>query len=145
VQHCPDYASVNFSEEGAAEVCSALLSLGIGIEAGLESVADVERLHRSGLAGHCLRWLIELPPELDETAALSESRRIRTALDTFSRSTERLTHGSDSNAWALLAEAHRRGDATRIGLEDTLLLPDGRRAPDNAALVRAARDILHAR
>ncbi|MGG1909312.1 3-keto-5-aminohexanoate cleavage protein [Microbacterium sp. NRRL B-14842] len=28
---------------------------------------------------------------------------------------------------------------TRIGLEDTLLLPDGSEAPSNAALVRAAR------
>ncbi|MGN6634958.1 MAG: 3-keto-5-aminohexanoate cleavage protein [Oryzihumus sp.] len=33
----------------------------------------------------------------------------------------------------------RRGLDTRVGLEDTLRLPDGTPAPDNAALVAAAR------
>ncbi|MEU1399592.1 3-keto-5-aminohexanoate cleavage protein [Micromonospora zamorensis] len=40
--------------------------------------------------------------------------------------------------WAVLAEAVSRGLHTRVGLEDTLLLPDGTPAPGNAALVTAA-------
>ncbi|MGH8834449.1 MAG: 3-keto-5-aminohexanoate cleavage protein [Actinomycetes bacterium] len=32
---------------------------------------------------------------------------------------------------------------TRIGLEDTLVLPDGSVAPDNAALVAAAVALAH--
>jgi uncharacterized protein (DUF849 family) len=35
-----------------------------------------------------------------------------------------------------------RGHAVRIGLEDVLVLPDGSPAPDNAALVRAAAEVL---
>jgi uncharacterized protein (DUF849 family) len=42
----------------------------------------------------------------------------------------------------MLARAADLGFATRIGLEDTLVLPDGTEAPDNAALVAAAREIL---
>ena len=42
----------------------------------------------------------------------------------------------------MVAEAGRRGLGTRVGLEDTLSLPDGALAPDNASLVRAARGVL---
>ncbi len=41
-------------------------------------------------------------------------------------------------------DAFARGYDTRIGLEDTLTLPDGRQAADNAALVRVAMDIVAA-
>ncbi|MER6583093.1 3-keto-5-aminohexanoate cleavage protein, partial [Nonomuraea sp. NPDC001023] len=43
--------------------------------------------------------------------------------------------GEGPATWPLVAEAVRRGLATRIGLEDTLLDPDGGPAEDNAALV----------
>jgi uncharacterized protein (DUF849 family) len=43
--------------------------------------------------------------------------------------------------WILIEDAVRRGLDTRVGLEDTLYLPDGSHAPGNAALVRAARDL----
>jgi len=48
-----------------------------------------------------------------------------------------LVHGTDGSAWALLEWALREGHASRIGLEDTLVLPCGETAADNAALVRA--------
>jgi uncharacterized protein (DUF849 family) len=51
----------------------------------------------------------------------------------------RLIHGTDGAVWALLERAMRSGHVSRIGLEDTLLLPNGEPAPDNAALVRAAK------
>jgi uncharacterized protein (DUF849 family) len=55
----PDFAGVNFHEPGALEVARLLLSKGIAVEAGIWDVAAAERLHRSGLAGDCLRLLLE--------------------------------------------------------------------------------------
>jgi uncharacterized protein (DUF849 family) len=57
----------------------------------------------------------------------------------------RLVHGSDGTAWALLERAMRGGHVSRVGLEDTLFLPTGEPAPDNAALVRAARALIQVR
>ena len=50
----------------------------------------------------------------------------------------RVQHGHDAAAWPLLEDAVAHGYDVRIGLEDTLLLPDGTRAPGNADLVTAA-------
>ena len=40
--------------------------------------------------------------------------------------------------WPVLRQAVSLGRDIRIGLEDSLLLPDGSQAPSNAALVTAA-------
>jgi uncharacterized protein (DUF849 family) len=53
-----------------------------------------------------------------------------------------LLHGLDESCWPLLEHAAARGVQTRIGLEDTLLLPDGSTADGNAALVSAAVQLL---
>ena len=53
-----------------------------------------------------------------------------------------LLHGLDESCWPLLQHAGRRGVQARIGLEDTVALPDGSTANDNAALVSAAVEIL---
>ena len=55
----PDFASVNFTEEGAAALAELLLSRGIGIEAALSSVRAAELFVSSGLAANCLRVLLE--------------------------------------------------------------------------------------
>jgi hypothetical protein len=49
-----------------------------------------------------------------------------------------LLHGEEELTWPMLRLAGERGLDARIGLEDTLKLPDGQPAVDNAALVRAA-------
>jgi uncharacterized protein (DUF849 family) len=49
-----------------------------------------------------------------------------------------LQHGEGATTWPVLEDALRRGLDTRIGLEDTLHLPDGALAEGNPALVRAA-------
>ncbi|GAA3134592.1 hypothetical protein GCM10010521_20530 [Streptomyces rameus] len=49
-----------------------------------------------------------------------------------------LLHGQEGGTWPVLRLAGRLGLATRIGLEDTLLLPDNRRARSNARLVAEA-------
>jgi len=51
----------------------------------------------------------------------------------------------EAATWPLLEAALDRGLDVRIGLEDTLRLPDGSLAPDNAALVAAARRLAEER
>src|SRR5215204_5641942 len=55
----PDYTSVNLHETGATEVMEALVEAGIGIEAGVWTVEDAERLGASGLGGRVTRILAE--------------------------------------------------------------------------------------
>src|SRR5581483_8732280 len=56
----PDFASVNLSEEGAPAVMVACEQAGIGIEAGVWSVQDVELLVACGFGRRLVRVLIEL-------------------------------------------------------------------------------------
>ena len=135
----PDFASVNFSEAGAAELCAALLDIGVGVEPGLATAADTQLLLGSGLAGRCLRLLFE-PEEQDLGAALATVAAIEELLDTAAVRAPRLLHGLESTAWPLLDIALERGYDLRIGLEDTLRLPDGSPARDNAQLVAAAHE-----
>jgi uncharacterized protein (DUF849 family) len=134
----PDYASVNVSEEGWLEVARALLDAGVGVEAGVWSVQDAHALAASGLAGELTRVLVE-PPEVPREEAVALVNMIHAALDAGGVLAPRLQHGDGDATWVLLQDAVRRGLDTRVGLEDTLRLPDGTPAPDNAALVAAAR------
>lgn len=135
----PDYASVNFGEPGAVEIADELLELGMGVEAGLSNLGGVEELMRTGLEDRCLRVLLE-PQEPELLAALETVAAIERLLGAYAPSRpHRLLHGVDATAWPLLREAARRGYEARIGLEDTLRLPEGELAGDNVELVRAAR------
>ncbi|MCL6569033.1 MAG: 3-keto-5-aminohexanoate cleavage protein, partial [Meiothermus silvanus] len=134
----PDYCSVNFSEPGAEELCELLFSEGVGVEAGLASVADAYRLLESGLAERCVRLLIEIKTQ-DLAEALREVEDIEVLLDKALLKVPRLLHGVDATAWPLLELSLQRGYDVRIGLEDTLALPDGRLASGNAELITQAR------
>lgn len=137
----PDYSSVNLSEPGAIEIMRALIRAGIGIEAGVWTVADAERLAASGLGDHITRVLVEPGEEQvgdDAGAALSLADQIHQTLDRHGIAAPRLQHGDGAVTWPLLADALRRGVDTRIGLEDTLREPTGAIAAGNAALVRSA-------
>lgn len=133
----PDFVSVNFHEEGAEGLAALLLERGVGVEAGLCDATAAARWTVSGLAGHCLRVLIE-PEEADLAAALGTIAEIEGALDAARVPIPRLLHGTGPTAWGLIEEAARRGYDTRIGLEDTFELPDGRVAAGNAFLVAEA-------
>ncbi|MEV6716997.1 3-keto-5-aminohexanoate cleavage protein [Lentzea sp. NPDC051208] len=50
-----------------------------------------------------------------------------------------LLHGRDADAWSVLDYGALLEHHVRMGLEDTLHLPDGRRAKNNAELVALAR------
>ncbi len=134
----PDFASVNFDEDGAEALADHLLSRGVGVEAGLSSVAAAERLAASGLAPRCLRALLE-PDEDDVDAALGTVASLERALDAARIALPRLLHGRDATAWRLVSAAAARCYDTRAGFEDTLTLPGGLLAPRNADLVAEAR------
>ncbi len=133
----PDYVSVNFSENGAAELCRALLQRRIGIEAGLWSESDAERFIASGVAEQCLRVLIE-PVDTDPSAAMKTARRIERLVRGTGIALPLLIHGRDGTAWDVLTAALRDGYDARIGLEDTIVKEDGAAARDNAELVAIA-------
>jgi uncharacterized protein (DUF849 family) len=136
----PDYASVNLSEEGAADTMRTLLDAGVGIEAGVWSVADAERLAATGLGDRVTRILVE-PVDASAGDAVAVVDEIHAALERLGVGAPRLQHGDGAATWVLLRDAIRRGIDTRIGLEDTVEGPDGARAEGNEALVRAARDL----
>ena len=133
----PDFASVNLSEPGAAEVCGVLARKGVGLEAGLWSAADARFLLE--LAGVTwLRLLLE-PRETTLAAANATVDATETVLKGVLPEVPRLLHGVDETVWPLLGRAARSGYGSRIGLEDTLCLADGSRASDNASLISAVR------
>jgi uncharacterized protein (DUF849 family) len=123
------------SEDGFERVMGVLLERGIGIEAGVWSVEDAERLAASGLGGRVTRILVE---PVGAQGSLERVGAIHDALDRLGLARPRLQHGDSEGAWILLADALRRGLDTRVGFEDTLEGPDGRRAESNQALIRAA-------
>lgn len=131
----PDFVSVNLGEDGAGAIARACLSRGIGIEAGLWSAQDVERLAASGLEGRWLRLLVEAVCEAP--AQLGRVEEIDAALDRLGESAPRLYHGVGDGTWEVLRAARARGRDVRVGLEDVLTLPDGSPAASNADLVRA--------
>ena len=51
-------------------------------------------------------------------------------------------HGEGAATWPVLREAITLGRDVRIGFEDTLSLPDGTKASDNAALVATVAALL---
>jgi uncharacterized protein (DUF849 family) len=136
----PDAASLNFWEAGAEELGTALAHRGVPIEAGLSSPRDAERLLSSGLLRHCLRVLVEIT-EADPQAAVAAAAAVDEALTDAFVTVPQLHHGEGRATWAVIVAAARAGRAIRIGLEDTLELPDGRPAPGNEAMVRAASEL----
>jgi uncharacterized protein (DUF849 family) len=137
----PDFASVNLSEPGAVEVMRTLLDGGrVGVEAGVWSVADAERLASSGFAARVVRVLVEVIG-VEAAAAPAHAVAIEAALDRLHVTVPRLVHGEEEAAWPVLRHAIALGRDTRIGLEDTLLRPDGSVADGNADLVRIAAAI----
>jgi uncharacterized protein (DUF849 family) len=132
----PDHASVNWHEEGADLVATALLERGVGIEAGIFSGTDAaERFLAWPQADRVLRVLAEVTAT-DPATAVDAGRDLLRRLRPSPRPI--LLHGEEGGAWPVLRLAHELHLDTRIGLEDTLLLPDGTPAPDNAALISAA-------
>ena len=139
----PDYASVNLNEPDAPEVIALLAAMGVPVEAGLWTRADAERYLAEIDPAHCCRVLIEMPDDAPRPAT-GEADIILGQLARAGDDRPVLLHGLDRSAWACLAYAANLAIDTRVGFEDMLTLPDATPAPSNAALVRAAREIVAA-
>lgn len=132
----PDFASLNFDEDGALEVASALRRVGVWIEAGLSRPSDVDILLTCPELDDVIRALLE-PDESDGHAAWDNVRAIDAALHEAAIDVPRLAHATGDATWTVLRAARAAGFDRGVGFEDTLTLPDGTPARDNAALVRA--------
>jgi uncharacterized protein (DUF849 family) len=141
----PDFASVNFNEEGSVALAELLVERGVGVEAGLFDAEATRTCVESGLAPSCLRLMFE--PRGDSLeAALRSVGDMEAVVDGAGIDRPRLLHGFRGIAWPLIEEAARRGYQARAGLEDTYELPDGTIARDNAEIVaEAARRIVAVR
>ncbi len=140
----PDVASVNIDEEDAIGVIEALHGRGIGTEAGLSTAGEAALLVKSPVASKIFRILIE-PGEEQIDDARAQTAAILDVLDRLPSPKPILLHGFDSTVWPLIEQATACFYSTRIGLEDTNLLPDGTMATSNADLVAAARAIIRGR
>jgi uncharacterized protein (DUF849 family) len=136
----PDYASVNLGEADAPAVMERLRQRGIGIEAGLASVADAERLTELDKGRCVLRILIEVAEQDIEQARAVASGVVK-LLDRSGVRRPRLLHGFDATVWDFVTLAAELRLSTRVGLEDGSKLPDGSTASGNADLVAAAVDV----
>jgi uncharacterized protein (DUF849 family) len=134
----PDFASLNWHEPGSPELAEVLLGRGLGVEVGLFHPEAAASWAKSDIAKHCMRVMIELQGDEDVAVADDMLARVHAA----GSPAPVLLHGFDESCWPLLEHAGVVGVQTRIGLEDTLRLPDGTTAPDNAALVSAAVRLL---
>jgi uncharacterized protein (DUF849 family) len=137
----PDHASVNWHEDGATEVATALLDRGIGVEAGIYSgTPAAQRFFNWPESHRVLRVLAEITDTNPQTAVHSAAD----LLDKLRPATISpiLLHGEDEAAWPILRLAAARRLDTRIGLEDVLQLPDRTPTETNADLIHAAQEII---
>jgi len=95
----------------------------------LATPADAEELRRSPFAHQVLRALVEVDGDADDARAVAEL---------IPDGIGQLWHGYGERTWEVLAAAGNAGIDVRVGLEDVLVLPDGRTAADNAELIAAA-------
>jgi uncharacterized protein (DUF849 family) len=129
----PDFVSVNLSELGWAGIFRAALHAGIAVEAGLATPADAEQLTSSPFAHQVERALVEVSGGAQEAHAIAQL---------IPDGVPQLWHGYGERTWEVLSAAAAAGHDVRVGLEDVLVLPDGRVAAGNAELVAAAVELV---
>lgn len=133
----PDHASVNLAEPDAPETMTLLERMGVGIEAGLASVADAERLAALPSRARLLRVLVEI----EEQDALRGDRIVDGILSVLAAAgiaRPILLHGFDATVWHFVERARTELLSTRVGFEDGDTRRDGTRARCNAQLVTDA-------
>jgi uncharacterized protein (DUF849 family) len=132
----PDFASVNVGEEGFAGLARLLDAAGVGVEAGVWRPEEAAAVTGMPL----VRVLIEIIGT-PAGRAVAAADAVLAALDAAGYRGERLLHGEEEACWPLVAHAGRLGLPTRIGVEDTVLRPDGTPATGNADLVGHALQV----
>ncbi|HEY7269105.1 MAG TPA: 3-keto-5-aminohexanoate cleavage protein [Dehalococcoidia bacterium] len=132
----PDFASVNWREDGAPELAARLIDMGVAVEVGLFTLDDAKAFAAGKVAPYCLRALIEVRGA-DGIDAVDLAWSMDEALGAAGLTIPRLHHGFADDTWRVVGRALEKGRDVRIGLEDTFTLADGRQARDNAELVAA--------
>ena len=136
----PDFVSCNWFEEGATELAELLLSMGIGVEAGITTVENARAYAESDVADRCTRVLVEVI-DREGVDGVATTTALDAVLDEAGNTIPRLHHGFNLMTWSIIENAFRIGRDVRVGLEDTRVLPDGTQARDNAELVARAVEL----
>lgn len=131
----PDSVSVNLHEAGSVDLIHLLGDRRVAVEAGVWTVDAARILVATRVEVAAV--LVE-PTQVSVEDALRNTAAITTVLNRAGVDVPRMLHGADATAWPMLAQALEEGLDIRIGLEDTMRLPDGAEAHDNAALVEHA-------
>ncbi|MBE3001118.1 3-keto-5-aminohexanoate cleavage protein [Nocardiopsis sp. HNM0947] len=137
----PDSVTVNLHEAGSVDLVHLLHDRRVDVEAGLWTVDAARILVATGIPVSAV--LIE-PTQVQVGDARRNADTIVALLDRAEDRRPRMLHGADATAWPLLEAALAAGMDVRIGLEDTLRLPDGEEAQDNADLVARAAEMASA-
>jgi uncharacterized protein (DUF849 family) len=138
----PDFASVNWHEPGSPELAETLLGMGVGVEPGLWQPEAVSAWRSWPHRGRSIRLLLEITENLPPDQAVAAARLLVTSLGPDAGGIPVLLHGEGTSAWPVFEVAVREGLQARMGLEDSLVLPDSSPARGNADLVTAARALL---
>ncbi|GHH45833.1 3-keto-5-aminohexanoate cleavage protein [Lentzea cavernae] len=120
----PDIAGVHVAEPGWRELAQALHRVNVEVELVVEAPADLGNLPQ-GVS----RITVVATRETAE-GLLAQVEPLGLPV---------LLHGRDEEAWTVLDYAAVLEHHVRMGLEDTLKMPDGRTAKNNAELVATAR------
>jgi uncharacterized protein (DUF849 family) len=129
----PDVVSLNLAEVGAVDLGGVLIECGIGIEAGLFTLADAGTLLAAPWAAAVRRVLVETIFEHDDRSAVELARAVDSRVAELGR--PRLWHGDGRANWAVVDAGLAAGVDVRVGLEDALVGRDGEIAPGNAGQV----------
>jgi uncharacterized protein (DUF849 family) len=136
----PDFVSCNWFEDGAVDLAELLLSMGVGVEAGLTTVDNARVFAEGPIAGRAMRVLVEVA-DREGVDGVATTTAIDAVLDGAGNTVPRLHHGFNLMTWAIIENAFRIGRDVRVGLEDTRVLPDGSTTRDNAELVTTAVEL----
>jgi uncharacterized protein (DUF849 family) len=128
----PDFVSVNISELGWAGIVRAALHAGISVEAGLATPADAEAFAHSPFTHQVVRALVEVDGGVEQARAIALL---------IPDGIPQLWHGYGERTWEVISAGAAAGLDVRVGLEDVLVVPDGRVAANNAELVAAAVEL----
>ncbi|GHC77985.1 hypothetical protein GCM10007079_15570 [Nocardiopsis terrae] len=137
----PDSVSVNLHEAGSVDLIQLLGDRRVAVEAGVWTVEAARILLATRVEVAAV--LVE-PTQVAAEDARRNADAINSLLDRAKVGVPRLLHGADATAWPMLEDALDAGLDIRIGLEDTMRLPDGTEAHDNAALVAHALSLASA-
>ncbi len=134
----PDFASVAFCEEGAAEAAEAVISRGMLLESAVWSMEDVPALLASPTLHQNIRVLVE-PLAEDPDQAVHDCREIAEALRAGGVTAPLLYHGLEGTTWPVVRAAIEDGVEVRVGIEDVVHDERGEIASNSMQIAEALR------